>query len=164
MENQSGQQPHEKTIVLNEISNEEAGALMSSAPEAIKDISKSVPRFKKVDGYTTFKAEYAMVHAASSDDLVIHFFETPEHPFTDDPNHTWYWLTYFPNCLDEVGRSYFQATRPRLVAKFTEELKSWFFRARGYDHILDIDEYVGRFFEKLDKALEETQWRERRSE
>jgi len=159
MENQSEQQPHEKTIVLNEVSNEEAGALMKEAPEAIKDIRKGIPQFKKVDGFTTFRAEYALVHAASSDDLVIHFFETPEHPFTDDPNHKWYWLVYFPNCLEEVGQSYFHATRPRLTAKYTEEMKSWFFRARGYSHLPEFDTFVMRFFEKLDKVLEEAQKR-----
>jgi len=141
---------NERTVVLNEVSNEEAGRFMEQQPKAIGNISGAVPKFKMVDGFTTFKAEYALV----DNNLVIHFFGTPEHPVDSRPSNIQYWEQRFPDVLNVVGQDYFQATAPRLTAKYTEELKSWFFKAQGYEHILDIDAFVMLFFDLLDVQLE----------
>lgn len=108
-----------------------------------------VPKFKKVDCYTTFLAEYDLI----GDDIVIHFFETEEYPASNSR----YWLHTFAATLDSFAQDYFNANSPRLVAKYTEELKSWWFKACGYDHLLDLDAFVMRFFEGLDVVLDITQ-------
>jgi hypothetical protein len=143
---------NEREVILPELTDDEAGRLMKGAPRAIQHVSKAVPKFTKVDEYTTFRVEYAII----GNDLVVHFFDTPEQPNTDDANHQWYWKTYFPACLSTVGERYFQATKPRLTAKYTEEVRSWFLKAQGYRHILDIDGFARGFFEELDKELEES--------
>ena len=62
--------------------------------------------------------------------------------------------------LERVAPEHFQATQPRLVAKYTEDdgvgnsLDSWWFKAQGYGHVLDLDAYVMKFFEKMDGALD----------
>lgn len=146
----------EKTVVLSEVSNEQANQLMQDGPRAIKGLSKAVPEFKKIEDFTTFRAEYAMI----GPDLVMHFYGTPEHPNTDNPNDVWYWQTYFPNCLEEAGGAHFQASRPRVIAKYTEEMRSWFLKAQRYDHLTNIDAFVKVFCAKLDHVLEEAQLRQ----
>jgi hypothetical protein len=141
---------NEETIILPEVTNEEANQLLSGAPYAIGNLSKAVPQFTTVETYTTFKAEYALVDG----NLIIHFFETPEHPVDRTASSANYWQLIFPQMLNEIGQTYFQATAPRLVAKYTEELKSWFFKAQNYEHILDLEHFVLGFFEALDRALE----------
>lgn len=147
----------EKTIVLGEVSDEQAGKLMYEAPTLIEGLNKAVPRFKKVEDFTTFLAEYAMI----GDDLVMHFFGTEEHPVDGSASSDHYWQTYFPNCLNEVGQEHFHANAPRLVAKYTEEMKSWFLKAQGYSHLTDIDAYIRIFCSRLDNVLEEARFREK---
>lgn len=64
-----------------------------------------------------------------------------------------YWVNKFPITLNEVAQDYFDATSPRLQAKYTAEIKSWWLRAQGYDHLLDVDSYSRRFLEKMNDAL-----------
>jgi hypothetical protein len=40
------------------------------------------------------------------------------------------------------------------MAKYTEELNSWWFKAQGYGDKIDIDGFILKFFEALDQALE----------
>ena len=65
-----------------------------------------------------------------------------------------YWLTTFPKILDESAKTFFDAGSPRLQAKYTEELVSWWFKAQGYGNRIDPDAYALRFFDVLDAALE----------
>lgn len=102
-------------------------------------------QFIPVTEYNTFRAEYGM----EGDDFVLHFFKTPEHE--KDVN---YWLKAFPVALDTTARTYFQATQPRLVAAYTEEMESWWLRANRYGNIVNKDAYILRFLEKLDQTLE----------
>jgi hypothetical protein len=143
-ENQRSQA--EKTVSLDDVDNETADQMLKSQP-AIGNVKSAVPKYKNVTDYTTFRAEYGMV----GDDIVIHFFETAEKPITLRD----YWQVLFPRVLNDTGQEYFQAGHPRLVAKFTPELKSWWFRARGYDHLLDPDAFVAKFLEKLDSTLDQ---------
>lgn len=108
-------------------------------------VSDSVPKFKKVNVYTTFEAEYALTEG----NIVIHFFHPAGVAWSKQ-----YWLDVFPAALSEVAPEHFQATMPRLVASYTEEMKSWWLRAKNYEHILDIDSYVLNFLEALDAKLD----------
>ena len=105
-------------------------------------IAAGVPNFTKVLDYTTFNAEYAM----KDGDLVVHFYPTD---LTKD-----IWTREFAWILDRVAQDHFRATAPRLQAKFTEEVNSWWLRARGYSHIVNIKSFVDKFFELIDQALE----------
>ncbi len=100
--------------------------------------------FKNVTDYTTFRVE----HAFDGDDIVFHFFRTPECPEKD------YWEVVFPNVLSEVAQEIFQAGYPRLRAAFTHEQDSWWMRAGGFANAGIPEERCARFYAALDKALE----------
>lgn len=114
-----------------------------ATPKAVE-----APDFKKVEDFTTFRAEYAI----RGSDLVMHFFVTPE--VEKNVKGKKYWLELFPTCLDPVAQQHFEATAPRLEAQYTEMVNSWWLRARGYDHLLDVDAFVSTFLTKLDASLE----------
>jgi hypothetical protein len=135
----------DRTISLGDVDNATAESMLRSQPDAFGNIAESVPKFTKVDDFTTFAAEYCRI----DDNIVIHFFHPEDMEYTER-----YWLDVFPGVLDSVAREYFNADTPRLVAKYTEELRSWWFRANSYDHVIDVDYFVRRFFEKMDQALE----------
>ena len=101
--------------------------------------------FTKVNEYTSFHAEYSF----DGDDLVFHFFISPEHK-----GDRRYWLETFPLVLDPTARKYFKAEMPRLRAAYTEEMDSWWLRADGYDQILDKHNYCKRFLAKLDQDID----------
>ena len=138
---------NDRTVSLGDIDNSTAESVMRSQPEAFGNIAESVPVFVKVEDFTTFTAEYCRIDG----NIVIHFFHPEDKEYSER-----YWLEVFPAALDEVAREYFNADTPRLVAKYTEELRSWWFRANSYEHVLDVDYFTRRFFEKMDQALEPT--------
>lgn len=105
----------------------------------------AVPSFTAVNDYTTFFAEYDLIDG----NVVIHFYPPKDTKVTKE-----YWMVKFAESLDATAQEHFQATKPRLAAKYTEELGSWWFKAQGFGHIIDIDQYLMRFFEKLDAALD----------
>lgn len=119
-------------------------ALGNEQGASLSAVQAAVPVFTPVPWYTTFTAEYAMIDG----DIVLHFFAP-----TDLPNKAG-WKNTFADALVSVAPDYFQATAPRLVASYTEEMKSWWVRARGYDHLLDIDGYLQKFFTLLDAAID----------
>lgn len=100
-------------------------------------------KFAKVDNFTTFNAEYTY----TGDDLVVHFFLPPERRL---PEARAYWLETFPACLDASAREFFNAEYPRLMAKYTEEMESWWFKACGYGHVIDPDAFAAKFLKGLD--------------
>lgn len=113
---------------------------------SLNSVANAVPVFVPVDDYTTFRAEYTL----SDDNIVVHFFLPPDFRGQEGD----YWAIKFPRALDVTARNYFAADRPRLQAKYTPELKSWWFRAMGYGHIIDLKGFVLGFFDELDAALE----------
>lgn len=117
---------------------------------ALGSIAKGVPNFIKETGYTTFLAEHVM----RDGNLVFHFFYPTDLKLHPDRARV-YWERSFAVALDEVAQRVFQATAPRLQAKYTEEMKSWWFRACSYDHIIDVQGFVRQFFDELDTALEQ---------
>jgi len=102
-------------------------------------------QFVKKEDYNTFTAEYAW----DGDDLVFHFFRSPERAKEQS-----YWLTLFPKVLDPVARDFFSAESPRLRAAFTEELDSWWLRANNYGNIIDKTAFAELFLSKMDQALD----------
>jgi hypothetical protein len=108
----------------------------------LADVTDSIPKFKKVE-YDTFKAEYSL----TGNDVVIHFY-LPKRKVTEA-----YWKKYFAEAMEDIGQEHFQATAPRLVAKYTEELNSWWFKAQRYDHIIDLARFLSQFFEKLEERM-----------
>jgi hypothetical protein len=146
----------ERTVGLIPVDSETAQEKLGNEG-AITGIADAVINFTEINDYTTFKAEYAFV----GEDLVIHFFLTKEMTQTakNDPKSAAaiesYWLTMFPRVLNDVGQEYFKAKAPRLQAKYTEELASWWFKAQGYKARIDPDAFAEGFLEALDQALEQ---------
>lgn len=140
-----------------EVPKEKAKETLIGAGDMEVNFSKGVPDFEKVT-LESFRAEYSFIGG----NLIVHFFlpkRAEEH--LKDPetqaSKLWleYWLKRFPSKLDPVARSYFDAEYPRLQAKYTEEVASWWFRAQGYDHLIDPKKFIQGFLEKLDAALQE---------
>lgn len=100
--------------------------------------------------YQNFHVEYA----ADDGNLVVHFFVHP------DTIRTWpevavesWWQNAFASTLSDVAQDYFKATVPRIMAKYTMETASWWFKAQGYGHLLDPSGFLHAFFVRLDGSL-----------
>jgi hypothetical protein len=106
-------------------------------------------QFTKVNDFTTFNAEYTYI----GNDLVMHFFLPPEKRLSNPADRD-YWLNTFSNCLDAAARRYFNADYPRLMAKYTEEVESWWFKACGFGHVIDPDALAAKFLKGLDAMLD----------
>lgn len=127
-------------------------------PVLIGSVKEAVVNFTRVDKFTTFLAEFAVV----GDDLVFHFFPPREKyvsvPGTDklrvDHSFLPLWQRKFPEVLSPVAESYFRATKPRLVAQYAPEFTSWWMRAGGFAQRLDPAGYSTLFLSTLDAALD----------
>jgi hypothetical protein len=104
--------------------------------------------FTHIDGYTTFRAEFAIVDG----DIVYHFYVTEEVQKLRDAHK--YWDAVFPATLQTVAREYFNADYPRLQAQYVPEMASWWFRAKGFGQKLDPQRFSYRFFDTFDAALD----------
>lgn len=145
------QNEHERRVALGEVPHDQAvGQLREMSNTSFEGIEDAVLQFQKVDSYTTFSSEYSWVDG----DLVVHFFVSPEVKAKGDKYKTEYWQSFFPRHLDATARRFFSADYPRLIAKYTEELESWWFKAHGYGHVLDPDAYAIRFLKTLDEDIE----------
>lgn len=151
----------ERTVVLGEVPPDEAlrSLQLSSKDEhTIEEVGRAVPVFKEVK-LPEFRAQHAVV----SGDLVIQFFlpvpaeELKRADAKVQQRWATYWLEAFPRQLSPVAKLYFQADKPRLVAKYTEELASWWFRARGFGDGLDPDGLAEGFYKRLAEALRTAQ-------
>ena len=145
---------NERVVSLSEIPEEQAKRMVSELDGAIDGVTAAIPVFKK-DSRRGFAAEYCV----QGHDVVIHFFlpkHAEPHLATPEGREKWmlYWLQRFPAKLDEIARSYFDAESPRLVAKYTEELASWWFKAQGFGDVINPDLLVQKFYERLDEALQ----------
>jgi hypothetical protein len=143
----------ERRVVIGaDISDEEAKRLLEDQ-SAMEISEEAIPKFTQVST-KSFKAEFAVVRG----DIVLHFF-LPKHAVIESPEsrQAWmnYWLKTFPAKLDPVAKEYFEADYPRIMAKYTPEVASWWFKAQGFGDVLDVAEFLSKFFEKLDAALQE---------
>lgn len=135
----------ERAILLQGPEDISAAVDLMTQHTAIGIGAKAVPTFKEMGAYTTFFAEYDLIDG----NVVIHFYPPKDRKVTQD-----YWMIKFAEALDATAQEHFQATKPRLVAKYTEEMSSWWFKAQGFGHLIDLDRYLLRFFEKMDVALD----------
>lgn len=151
----------EKTVGLVDVDNDSARKVCNQelAQPVIegKDLKNAVIDYTPVSDYTTFDAEFAWI----DDNLVIHFFLTPEMKETNKteraPEVKQYWLTTFPDVVDKTAQKFFIAGPPRLQMKYTIELASWWFKAQGFADRLDPDAFALKFFEVLDQDLESSE-------
>jgi len=135
---------------------------VESNPQATQVLETEVPadiggiqglHFTKVDGYTTFAAEYAL----EGDDIVFHFFLPPElEGHLREPKVLHYWKRVFPEVLEPVVYEIFKVQSPQVQAAYVGDfgVNSWWLRAHGFASRLDPDGFCTFFFEELDKALD----------
>ena len=105
-------------------------------------------QFMPVDDLTTFRGEVAVLGA----DFVYHFFVNAEIQAMADPKK--YWFETFPEVMSATAQSYFKSDHPRLVAAYTEEQASWWFRANGFGLVLGPQKLALGFCDALDAALD----------
>lgn len=138
---------HERTVVLGEVDDGLAERVLQQQKKiSLGQVIDAVPRFTPVTHHPTFRAEYVI---QNDEDIVVHFF------LPEGVQLGTYWTSTFPLTLDRFAQFYFSATRPRLQAKYTDELKSWWFKAHGYGHIVGLEAFIKVFFEGLDVALKD---------
>lgn len=142
---------------MQELDVSGARKMIEEVPDLEADrVKDAVVQFTSVENYTTFLAEFAFVGA----DIVVHFFPVKEaYMAVGDRrrvsnDYLLYWQRHFPQVLSPVAEEYFHATKPVLVAQYIPEMTSWFMRAGGFVSQLNPTEFIVRFFEKLDDALE----------
>lgn len=101
----------------------------------------------KVEEYQNFRVEYALVN----EDFVVHFFVTQTQIQTmEESELEQWWLNGFAVGMDRVAQEYFDAGPPRLQAKYTQEVASWWLKAQGYGHLVSPEAYLLGFFAQLD--------------
>jgi hypothetical protein len=126
------------------------------APVAVGNVLDAVVKFTQVEQYTTFLSEYAFVDG----DIVVHFFPSKEEYIEVAGRHRvreeflLIWQRLFPEVLSPVAETYFKATLPIISAQYIPEMTSWYFRAGGFARHLHAEEFILRFFERLDDALD----------
>jgi hypothetical protein len=125
-------------------------------PIAVGNVLNAMVKFTQVEIYTTFLAEYAFVDG----NIVVHFFPAKEayvevggrHRVTEEA--LLHWQRVFPAVLSPTAEAYFHATLPIISAQYIPEMTSWYFRAGGFARRLQPEEFILRFFERLDDALD----------
>lgn len=141
----------EKNVVIDSISTEDAHSIaVSTNGQAIGVSEDAVIKFKEVHDYTTFLCQYAI----KDDDLIFQFFVTNEMKANNGPELKTYWLESFPLELNLVAKEFFNADKPRLTAKYTEELASWWFKAQKFAIRIDPEGFAEEFLMALDAALD----------
>lgn len=143
----------EETEEIFRLERETAGR---DAPVAVGNVLNAVVKFTQVEQYTTFLAEYALLDG----DIVVHFFPSKEayvkvaDKYRVQEEALLYWQRTFPQVLSPVAEAYFHATLPVISAQYIPEMTSWYFRAGGFARRMQPDEFILKFFERLDDALD----------
>jgi len=114
------------------------------------DYSLEPLRFTRNEEYTTFIGE----HVFDGNDIVFHFFKSPELAAKAAVDQVAYWKNTFPDALSQVAQDVFQAGYPRLKATYTQEVDSWWMRAYGFAVEGMPDDRVRAFYDNLDAELE----------
>lgn len=127
-------------------------------PELIGNVLDAALKYKKVENFTTFLAEYTLLDG----NIVVHFF--PPKEAWEGSLHNGQprvsaefmrgWKRTFPAILSPLAESYFKATMPVLQATYVGEMHSWWFRAGGFANGMDPDGLILAFFAQLDAALD----------
>lgn len=131
--------------------------LRVAAGTVVGNVANAVIQFTKVESFTTFLAEYAIQDGA----YIVHFFPPKERYIAGSQGRMQVhgeflikWQRTFPQVLSPTAEAYFEATYPRLQAIYTAELFSWWLKASGFADRFATDEYIMKFFERLDEALD----------
>lgn len=137
---------NERFVQVREV--EEGKAPIAFQGEGDMEVPKAL-EFKVVER-RYFRAEHTM----DGSNIVIHFFVSAamKESWTTTQIEHW-WLKEFATKLSDAAQEYFQATVPRIMAKYTAEVASWWFKAQGYDYLLDYEEFLRAFYERLDETL-----------
>lgn len=146
----------ERQVALSGMTEQAAHQLAAGigAQGAFTDLERAVPTFVE-----TKTKSFIAKHTVIQNDLVIQFF-LPAHAEqgvkTPEGRKAWmdYWLQTFPPKLDVTARTFFEAESPRIMAKYTEEVASWWFKAQGFGMVTDPAALVAKFLQQLDAALQ----------
>lgn len=148
------EQNDRKVVIGVDMTDDDAKKLLAGHTDSFRIEEGAIPEFTTISKYRGFKVE----HTTLKGDLVLHFF-LPKHAQLNSPEarNAWmsYWLNKFPAKLDEVAQRYFEAGYPRLMAKYTSEVASWWFKAQGFGEVLDAGAFLQGFFDQLEAALSE---------
>jgi len=139
---------NERSVKVREVGEGSSQGDVRDAFLADGDPIAPKPMEFTVKNYKSFRAEFSM----KDRDLIVHFFLPTGISEADAYKYRDWWLHTFPSVLDSCAQEYFEAGPPRLMAKYTEELASWWFKAQGYDHLLDPLAYLDKFLLTLDEA------------
>lgn len=148
---------NERQIYLGDVSDGAARKVFSTefgrGPTA-QQVSEAVPQLE-TKTFDFFVAKYGVV----ADNLIVQFFLPPaaeklseRPPREQQAWHTW-WATTFPDVLSTVAQTHFRADYPRIMAKYTEEMVSWWFCARGFAHAFSPLIFLEEFLAKMNQAL-----------
>ena len=128
--------PNHTKIPLTALTHE----LRHESAHSVRGIS-----FTKLSDHTNFDSEYAIV----GNDIVIHLF----HPY-DREHHPTFWQKQLAAVLDRFAQEFWEATYPRLMAAYTEDLDSWWFKAIGFASQGDPEARCIKFLNGLDRQLD----------
>lgn len=146
-------------LTMDQTTNLDAGAIggfYSKWGNEFDGVPGAVPQFTKVEGYTTFLAEYADVNGS----FVIHFFPPREAYVTTSSgikvsqDYLLWWQRRFPEVLSPTAEEHFKTTYPTLAAQYIPEMQSWWMRAGGFAKRLGASDFVEAFFALLDQRLD----------
>lgn len=149
----------ERTVQIGGVAEDRAAGMLHTEGQMTagteEDIRRAVPDFTEIE-LPTFKAKWAVVNG----DLQVQFYLPAGAPDLKragaNEQRRWeaYWLKQFPNALSPVAKKYFQADKPRLVAKYTDEVASWWFCARGFGEAVSPSALAEGFAAALDAELQ----------
>jgi len=140
----------ENYVTLGEVPEDEAKQYLSGADQMnLEDLQSAIPKFDPYHG-KYFSAEHAVIGA----DLVYHFYLPQGVVESAGERVEHYWRVRFASALDSQAQSYFQAGAPRLQAKYTEEMGSWWLRARGYADAVDPNGLALGLYRALEEQLQ----------
>ncbi len=128
---------------------------MSSSLHTILDempaAEAPIVKFTPVNGYTTFRAEYAF----EDGDIVFHFFVSDEIHYLPKKEVLQYWTESFPEALEQIAPAIFK-DKGRLQATYISDygLNSWWLRAGGFASVVDPTALCEKFFDALDSCLD----------
>lgn len=136
----------ERTVVVSEVKEGQAGKAFEPSDSSI---SWEPLKFEQVL-YENFHAEYAVVDG----NFVVHFFVHPDAlgKYGESALERW-WQREFASVMSDVAQEHFKATKPRVMAKYTMETASWWFKAQGYGHLLDPVAFLFQFFDQIDQRV-----------
>lgn len=133
---------------------------LSAQREAMGGMSTTDIATRAVEFVRVERRLYTAEYTPDGQNIVVHFFlpEVVRHggvPQLSQVEH--WWLNDFGLALSSSAEEFFCATLPRLQAKYTAEVASWWFKAQGYGHLLDRTAFVEKFLDCLDKKLTPTE-------